>query len=672
MIARSSPNRTIVDLVRVCADTAPDRPAYTFLAGGEVEERTLTWHDVDVRARALATWLGRLSGRGERIVLLFPTGLEFVTAFFGCLYAGAVAVPAYPLDPLRLERTRARLRLMLDDCVPSRVLTTTAYSAAVRSMFDDPRHLDRFEWGLVDTIPDDLAPAWSPPEIEGRTLAIIQYTSGSIAGPKGVLLSHRNVLANEAMLADAHGYDAETTFVSWIPLAHDWGLINSIIQPAYSGGRSVLMSTHAFLDKPVRWLRAVSGRRAVSSGGPNFAYDFCVRRIAPEERVGLDLRGWLWAGVGAGPVRSETLIAFSSAFQPFGFTPSAFYSGYGLAEATLLVSDSERFKVPRVLRVDRMSLQKGRIVQRAIGERSTTQLFTTCGTPSAAERVRIVDPETGTVRLEDHVGEVWVAGDNVAEGYWNRPQESRWTFGGVTADGDAPYLRTGDLGFFHDSELFICGRLKDLIIIRGRNIYPDDIELTAEHSHPAARRGGAVAFAIDGEADERLVVVQERHDTAPGSPEHDAEIADAIRTAVVRTHGLLADVFLVAPGTIGKTSSGKLQRNACREALIARELDIRFQRTGDSETPMVEPRTPTEAALVAIWSQVLGVARFSVCTPFLDACDSLAATQCLSRVHDAFGLVIPLGALFDEVTNIAELAARIDFARDPEGTGQRS
>lgn len=668
-MTQTSSCRTVVDLVRLRADVAPNRPAYTYLTGGEAEGRALTWYDVDVRARALAAWLGSLSGQGERMVLLFPTGLEFVTAFFGCLYAGAVAVPAYPLDPLRLERTRARLRLMLDDCRPSRVLTTTAYCEAILSMFDDHRHFDRFEWGLVDTVPNNLAPAWRPPEIEGHTIAIVQYTSGSVSNPKGVLVSHRNVLANESMIAGAHGYDIETTFVSWVPLAHDWGLINSIVQPAYSGGRSVLMSTDAFLEKPVRWLRAVSGRRAVSSGGPNFAYDFCLRRIASEECVGLDLSGWRWAGVSAGPVRSETLAAFSSAFRPFGFTASAFYSGYGLAEATLLVSDSERFQVPRSLTVDRVSLQKGQIVQRMAVEPSATQSFTTCGTPPAVERVRIVDPETGAVRPDDQVGEIWVAGDNVAEGYWNRPEESQRTFGAITADGDAPFLRTGDLGFFHRGELYICGRLKDLIIIRGRNIYPHDIELTAEHSHPSARPGGSVAFAIDAEADERLVVVQECRPAAPERSGSDAEIADAIRTAIVRVHGLVADVVLVERGTIRKTSSGKLQRNACREAFIARELDIRYQHTGDADAPTVDPRSPTEAALVAIWSQVLGVTRFSVYTPILDACDSLTATRCLARVKLEFGQEVPLSALFDEATNIVELAARVEIAREAAAGG---
>ena len=583
MITRSSQCRTVVDLVRLRADIAADRPAYTYLTDGEAEERTLTWHDVDVRARALAAWLGRLSGRRERMVLLFPTGLEFVTTFFGCLYAGVAAVPAYLLDPLHLERTRARLRVMLDDCRPSRILTTTAYRGVVLSMFDDRSHLDGFEWGLVDTVPDDLASAWRPPEIDGNTLAIIQYTSGAIANPKGVLVSHRNVLANEAMIAGAHGYEIETTFVSWLPLAHDWGLINSIVQPAYSGGRSVLMSTEAFLEKPVRWLRAMSGCRSVSSGGPNFAYDFCCRRIAPEQRIGLDLVGWRWAGVSAGPVSSETLAAFSSAFQPFGFTASAFYSGYGLAEATLLVSDSERFQVPRVLIVDRASLQKGLIVPRVAVDPSTTQSFTSCGTPPAVERVRIVDPETRAVRPDDQVGEIWVAGDNVAGGYWNRPVESQQTFGGITADGDGPFLRTGDLGFFHHGELYICGRLKDLIIIRGRNIYPHDIESTAEHSHPSARPGSSVAFAIDTGADERVVVLQELRPVAPGSPRHDAEIADAIRTAIVGVHGLIAEVVLVEPGTIRKTSSGKLRRNACREAFLAGELDVRYDQTPAKE-----------------------------------------------------------------------------------------
>jgi acyl-CoA synthetase (AMP-forming)/AMP-acid ligase II len=664
MIAPSSPCRTIVDLVRLRAATAADRPAYTYLTGGEKEEKTLAWGDVDLRARSIAAWLGSLSHRDDRIVLLFPTGLDFVTAFFGCLYAGVAAVPAYPLDPLRLERTRARLRLMLDDCRPSRILTTGAYSEVIRRMFDDNRELDRFEWGLVDTVPDSLAPTWTPPQIDARTLAIIQYTSGSIADPKGVLVSHRNVLANEAMINGAHGYDVDTTFVSWVPLAHDWGLINSIIQPAYCGGRSVLMSTEAFLEKPVRWLRSMSGRRAVSSGGPNFAYDFCLRRIAPEECVGLDLSGWRWAGVSAGPVRSETLAAFSSAFRPFGFAASAFYSGYGLAEATLLVSDSERFKVPRVLTVDRVSLQKGRIVQRVGTEPSTTQSFTTCGTPPEVQRVRIVDPQTRAVCADDRVGEVWVAGDNVAEGYWNRPHESQSTFGAMTADGEGPFLRTGDLGFLYRDELYICGRLKDLIIIRGRNIYPQDIESTAEHSHPSVRPGGSVAFAIDTDGDERLVVVQECGSAASEAAGCDAEIANAIRTAVVRVHGLVADVVLAEPGTIRKTSSGKLQRNACRDAFIKHELDIRYHRTANAEVATVDPRTSTEAALVAIWWEVLGAAKISVFTPILEVCDSLTVAQCLARVQFAFGLDIPVSVVFQEAMNLAELAGHIDVMRE--------
>ena len=343
------------------------------------------------------------------------------------------------------------------------------------------------------------------------------------------------------------------------------------------------MSPEAFLEKPVRWLRAMSGCRAVSSGGPNFAYDFCCRRIAPEERNGLDLAGWRWAGVSAGPVSSETLRAFSSAFQPFGFTSSAFYSGYGLAEATVLVSDSERFQVPRELIVDRASLQKGLIVPRVAVDPSTTQSFTSCGTPPAVERVCIVDPETRAVRPDDQVGEIWVAGDNVAGGYWNRPVESQQTFGGTTADGDGPFLRTGDLGFFHQGELYICGRLKDLIIIRGRNIYPHDIESTAERSHPSVRPGSSVAFAIDSGADERVVVLQELRPVAPGSARRDAEIADAIRTAIVGVHGLIAEVVLVEPGTIRKTSSGKLRRNACREAFLAGELDVRHDQTRAKE-----------------------------------------------------------------------------------------
>src|SRR6202041_677670 len=369
--------------------------------------------------------------------------------------------------------------------------------------------LESIRWMATESIPSELAVNWKPPAIHPDTLAVLQYTSGSLAAPKGVMVSHRNILENEKMLQEVHDYTEDNTFVGWIPLAHDWGLINNVFQPLYSGALSVLMPPEAFLQKPVRWLRTISRYKNVTSGGPGFGYELCVSKIPSGERIGLNLENWISAGIGASPTRPETLDRFVSAFKDYGFRRNAFYSGYGLAEATLLVSDSEKFKGPGILRVQKTSLERNDVIVDP-PEGVPASSLVTCGKAASGEKIVIVDAQSCTPCPPGRVGEIWVSGPNVTQGYWNNPKETAETFRAFLKDsGEGPFLRTGDLGFLHEDELFVTGRLKDLIIIRGRNLYPEDIELTVARCHKGLRPGCTVAFSVQDEFDEGLAIVQE-------------------------------------------------------------------------------------------------------------------------------------------------------------------
>jgi acyl-CoA synthetase (AMP-forming)/AMP-acid ligase II len=562
--------RSVADLVRGRAGAHPTDVAYTFLQSGDGEQTKLTWADVDRRSRAIGAWLSSAVAVNGRAVLLFQPGLEFVEAFFGCLYAAVVAVPAYGLHPDRLERTLSRLRTMMHDAMPDVVLTDRSSWELVHKLPGLTRDLGKARWITTAHIPDVSGDSWQPLQTGSDEVVVLQYTSGSVSAPKGVMLTNRNVLANEATIQEAHGYDETSTLVGWVPLAHDWGLINGVLQPAYSGARAVLMAPEAFLQKPARWLRAISRYENVASGGPNFAYDLCLQKVAREECRDLDLSTWKCAGVSAGPVRAATLERFAERFAPYGFHRDAFYCGYGLAEATLLVCDTERGRFPRTLDASTCALQERGEVAAASDDEPISR-FVSCGRPPSTARVAIVDPQTLRERPPGNVGEIWISGDNIAVGYWNNPDATRTHLRGRLPNGDeGPFLRTGDLGFFHEGELFVTGRLKDLIIIRGRNIHPQDIESSVERCHPSLRLGCTIAFAFDGSGEEQLVIVQEVRDRA--RDDLDAAIG-AIRRVVMGDHDVVPyAVVLIEPAGLPKTSSGKLQRGACRGAYLAGTL----------------------------------------------------------------------------------------------------
>ncbi len=589
---------TLVDLVRHRASCQADDTAFTFLADGEDEQTHLTNAELDRRARAIGAWLESLDVVGQRALLLYPPGLEFVAAFFGCLYAGVTAVPVYPP---RRNRSLARIQAIADDAEARVALTTDVVLRRVEPLIDETPHLKALTWLTTDHVPQGMDQRWQRPDIHTDTLAFLQYTSGSTGTPKGVVLNHGNLLHNSALIAYAFEHTRTGTGVFWLPSYHDMGLIGGILQPLYVGRPNILMSPVAFLQKPYRWLSAITRFGATTSGGPNFAYDLCVRKITPEQKATLDLRTWEVAFNGAEPVREDTIERFCEAFTPCGFRREAFYPCFGMAEATLIVSGGYVKKPPVIGWFASDGLAVNRVVPaapRAPGARALVG----CGGNLPDQRIVIADPETRVPCPADRIGEIWVRGPSIAGGYWNRPDTTESTFRAYLADsGEGPFLRTGDLGFLQDGELFITGRIKDLIILRGVNVYPQDIEQTVERSHPYLLPNSGAAFTVESEGRERLVVVQEIERRRKGDM---TEVFDAIRRAVSREHELPVEaVVLVQAGSIPKTSSGKIQRHACRSSYVEKSLTVVAQWVASSEDSLAAPDRRPEKPKASVAAQ---------------------------------------------------------------------
>jgi acyl transferase domain-containing protein/acyl-CoA synthetase (AMP-forming)/AMP-acid ligase II/acyl carrier protein len=545
---------SFVDVVRGQAADRPDLAAFTFLENGETESDALTYAQLDRNARAVAARLQASTSAGDRALLLYPPGLDFIAAFLGCLYAGVVAVPAYPP---RRNRSIERLNAIGADAQATVALTNATGA----------KSLARGDGGvlgvpvLVADRDAGLDPeAWVAPSLEPGTLAFLQYTSGSTGTPKGVMVTHGNLLHNNALLKVGFSHSTATVFVSWLPVFHDMGLVGNVLSPIYCGCRTVLMGPAAFLQKPVRWLRAISRYRATMSGAPNSAYELCVRKVTPEDRASLDLSSWEFAFNGAEPVRASTIQRFYETFAPCGLRLESIQPCYGMAEATLLVSIGGRGQTP-IVHTDEQGLT-----------------FVSSGRPWLEERIVIVDPETRERLPDGQTGEIWIASQSVAAGYWNQPEETASTFAGrIAPDNDGPFLRSGDLGFTQGDQLFVAGRLKDLIIVRGRNLYPQDIEYTAGTAHAALSADATAAFSIpadDAEESEQLVVVCEvvRERLARLNAD---EVLLAARQMVAEEHEVdPAAIVLLRPLSLPKTSSGKIQRGACCERFLAGTLDV--------------------------------------------------------------------------------------------------
>jgi 8-amino-7-oxononanoate synthase len=591
---------TLVELLRQRAECQGDHRAYTFLVDGESEEVQLTYRELDRQARAIAAWLQSQDLKGQRALLLYPPGLDFIAAFFGCLYAEVVAVPTYPP---RMNRAPSRIQAIAADAGATVALTTDAVLEVVEPLIDQTADLKGLRWlstdGAAHGADREYEQHWRRPQVTGDTLAFLQYTSGSTGAPKGVMLSHSNLLHNSALIAYAFEHTRSASGVFWLPSYHDMGLVGGILQPLYVGRPNILMSPVAFLQKPFRWLQAISRYRGTTSGGPDFAFDLCVRRITPSQRATLDLSSWTVAFSGGEPVRAETLERFAETFAPCGFRPEALYPCYGLAEATLLVSGGYKTAHPVVRWLDRKPLEADRVVLIAAAEDGARALVG-CGQTMPDQQIVIAHPNRLTRMPPGQIGEVWVSGPSVAQGYWQRTDDTAQTFRAYLSDtGEGPFLRTGDLGFTYDGELFVTGRLKDLVIVHGRNHYPQDIEATAARSHPGIRASWGAAFTVEEDLDQKLVIILEleRRQRAEA-----AQVIDAIRRDVAREHELVVDsIVLVRAGSIPKTSSGKIQRHACRDAFLDRSLDVeaewhRAGSDGPVAAPPSEDRSLGEAA----------------------------------------------------------------------------
>ncbi|HEY6119125.1 MAG TPA: aminotransferase class I/II-fold pyridoxal phosphate-dependent enzyme [Pyrinomonadaceae bacterium] len=562
---------TLVDLLRFRAVDQPDRLAYSFLVDGEEEVRDLTYREVERNSRAIGAMLQSKVGPAERALLLYPPGLEYVTAFFGCLYAGVTAVPAYPPRP---NQSLLRLQAIVGDAQANVVLTSSSVLGNVKRQLADFPDLEALTWITTEEIDECIDNSWRDPEISNDAVAFIQYTSGSTMAPKGVMLSHRNVMHNLSLIHECFRHSSESRGMIWLPPYHDMGLIGGVLQPLYGGFPVTLMSPYGFLQRPLRWLKAITRTRATTSGGPNFAYDLCVRRIGEDQLPDLDLSSWEVAFNGAEPIRHETIDAFTRKFESCGFRREAFYPCYGLAEATLIVTGGAKDAPPVVAAFDREALERNH-VKTSSNHSENARTLVGCGQRIVDQQIAIVDPATGVRCTNGSVGEIWVAGPSVAMGYWGRPDETEETFNArIALDGDGPYLRTGDVGFLHDNELFVTGRLKDLIIIRGRNYYPHDIELTVERCHPHLRPGGGAAFSVDVNGAECLIVAQEVERQFLRNLNSE-EVIDAIRQAVAEHYDLRVHaVALVKTGALPKTSSGKIQRHACRANFLSGGLPL--------------------------------------------------------------------------------------------------
>jgi acyl-CoA synthetase (AMP-forming)/AMP-acid ligase II len=555
---------SMVEIAQMRAAVMADELAFCYLIDGEVEGPRLTYAELDRAARAIAVTIRVLAAPGDRALLLYEPGIDFIPALLGCFYAQVVPVPAYPPRLDRLAQGWTALARLAQDCAPRLALTTSDLVSLLSRGLGGQDSARAIDWIATDQVDRGRADSWRQPDIDPDGIALLQYTSGSTTMPRGVVVTHANLIHNERMLKAASEHAGPGLGVCWLPLHHDMGLIGGVLQGLFHGAPIMLMSPLAMVQRPARWLKAISNYRGDTSGGPNFAFDLCVDRIGDEDKTGLDLSQWSVATIGAEPINPQTIARFTEAFAPFGFRPEAFYPSYGLAEATLFVTGGSKAAPPVVRSFETESLEQGH-PQIVPPEVPSVKTLVGCGNAWLGQSLAIVNPDTCTRVPEGDVGEIWVHGPSVARGYWKRPEETEQVFR-ATLQGEpgTHYLRTGDLGFIRDGELFVTGRCKEVIIIRGRNYYPQDIEGTVQSTDPIFRPGGGAAFEVSTDEAPRLVFVQELDRRLGRAADLDRLKGD-VRQTIADTYALqVHDIVFLEPGTIPKTTSGKIQRYACR------------------------------------------------------------------------------------------------------------
>lgn len=564
-----------VEVLQRRAQEDPNRLSHLLLGAKEEDNQSLTYSQLDSAVKKMAAYLQHVAEPGQRALLVYPTSLEFITAMYACLYAGIAPIPT---NPPGANRSAQRLDAIARDARASLVLTTPEYQKAFAESADQFPDFAALKWATRESFRATEGMSWQERLVKPEDTAFIQYTSGSTNIPKGVIISFRNFSHNmHAMHATRfHEYSRDDSVIlTWTPLFHDMGLLIGTFLTPMDRTPSILMTPIQFMTNPLLWLRGIQHYKATASGGPNFAYDLCVNKIPAEKCEGLDLSSWKIAYNSAEPVRAETMARFAEKFSPFGFNPRALTPCYGMAETTLVISHYNN--EPKIIthRIRRDDFEQGKVVPSDSTDPKEYVEAVSSGRPLVDYNVAIVNPHTRQRCEANEVGEIWVHGDSVGEGYWNRPEETAHTFGAhIEGTNEGPFLRTGDLGFMHEGHIYVTGRLKDLVIVRGRNYYPQDVELTVEKTHPILRQGGGAVFAIKASGTEQLVAVHEvQRREAEGVDWN--EVLKQIRANIAREHGIRASaVVLIRKSTLPKTSSGKIMRTETRRKFLENELEI--------------------------------------------------------------------------------------------------
>ncbi len=653
---------------------------------GPVDE--MSFQALAARARTLARMLREAGHRHRTVLLLYPSGNEFVAAFLGCLYGGAIAVPAYPPDPHRLNRTLPRLQAIARDSQADLILTVREFRDLAPQISSSAPGLAELEWIATDEIATDAQAEVSPPDGDG--IAFLQYTSGSTGDPKGVMVSYANLRHNAAMMDAAWPGGCQHRFVCWLPLYHDMGLIANLMQTVEMGASCTLLTPLQFLARPRCWLEALSHFRATISMAPNFAYDLCLRKVGKEQLEGLSLESWKVAVNAAEPTRLQTMERFAERFGPVGFRKETFQATFGLAETTVFATARGSGRRLRSMSVLAGELSKDRVVETDAEGRGVLR-FASHGRSWLDQEFRLVDPKSCRLTQPGRVGEIWLGGPSVACGYWQRPEATEATFGARLADsGEGPYLRSGDLGFMADGELYIVGRIKDVIIYHGANFYPQDIERTAREAHGSVRPGCVVAFGVDDGSAERLVVVAEVYNQSGLRGE---EIAEAIGHRIFDKHDIPLDILiLIAPKTTCKTSSGKLQRHRSRAAFLNGELEevyrwesprVRAENQAPDGAAATQPAAKSLSGPISAQARELSAFIFDwLCrnlpmdrreldpsTPFADlGLDSVAGVELAHHLGERLGRDLD-HALVWKLPTIDALARHLAGASDPRRKG---
>ncbi len=663
-------NYTLPEILQTRAQYTPDNTAFIFLKDGEDDEERITYLELDRAARKIAAGLIALNMKGERALMLYPGGIDFIKALFGCFYAGIIAVPAYPP---RKNRSVERIKTLVIDSGAKIVLSMEDIFASCERSFSDLDDLRNLNWILTGNIPNNEEdfPYSNIAKPAPSDIALLQYTSGSTGLPKGVMVTHKNIVRNLEFIRQSFNLKPQSVSVTWLPSFHDMGLIDGVLGPVYNGYLGVLLQPVAFIQKPLRWLKAIAKYKGTHGGAPNFAFNLCVDSITEEERRTLDLSTIETLYCAAEPIRKETFERFIQVYKDHGIRKESLSPGYGMAETTLIISGPEAGRGPVYLCVSGSALERNRIVT-TDPDNPDSRYLVGVGYPWIDTRVEIVNPDTLEVCGKDEVGEIWVSGSIVTAGYWNNEEITKQTFGvkipagGQSSDGSKDslqYLRTGDLGFIHDGEIYITGRLKDMIILHGRNYYPQDIEYIAEHSHPAIRQSASAAFSIEVDSTEKLVIVAEVERSYIRTLDTEA-VCDAIRNNIAEEfEQQVYAIQLLRTASIPKTSSGKIQRKACKEGYLNKTLEV----VGESlaESPAGDIKSNVDLVAIQAWLMVWIHLKLNVALEKIDTgrmisaygLNSLKAVQLQQDFLQKFEVNIPPYIFFDKIT-LGELSEK--------------